>query len=129
MRQTKVDQDLEAREEAFADDPERARAIACARRFKSSWLELAECLVTVKKSGRFKEWGFESFEDYANKELRLRPETVDKLTGSYSFLQRRAPSVIERDGVAKSIPSYQAIDFLRRAEIFESPQRALWLRH
>ncbi len=116
MRQTQVDQDLELREEAFSSDPERANAIACARRFKSSWLELAEVLVSVKKSGRYSEWGYSSFEDYAGKELRLRPETVDKLTGSYAFLHRKAPTVLERDGVAKSIPSYQAIDFLRRAE-------------
>lgn len=116
MRQTKVDQDLEAQEEAFASDPDRARAIACARRFKSSWLELAEILVAIRKSNQYKEWGHESFEAYASKELHLRPETVDKLTGSYAFLHRRAPAVLERDGVAKSIPSYQAIDFLRRAE-------------
>ena len=41
---------------------------------------------------------------------------MDKLTGSFVFLQRRAPDVLTRDGTSARIPSYQAVDFLRRAE-------------
>jgi hypothetical protein len=70
----------------------------------------------VKKNHRWRAWGHETFEAYAMKELRLRGETVDKLTGSYAFLKKRAPHVFDRDGVEAPIPSYQAIDFLRRAE-------------
>ncbi len=67
--------------------------------------------------------GFESFEEYAKKELHLRQETVDKLTGSFVFLQKRAPEVLRRDGISASIPSYQAVDFLRRAESQEDAPR------
>lgn len=124
MIRTKTDAEMAGEEVAFADsDPERAEIIARARRFKSSWIELAEALVEVKRSGRFRDWGYEDFDTYAKKELRLRQETIDKLTGSYSFLKRRAPQVLERDGVAHEIPSYQAIDFLRRVEEKEDAPR------
>ena len=81
---------------------------------------------TVRKGGRFKKWGYPAFEDYTKKELHLRQETVDKLTGSYSFLQRSAPDVLSRNGVGAPIPSYQSVDFLRRAEEKEgAPVQAL----
>jgi hypothetical protein len=120
MARTKTEEALEAAERTHADDPERADLLARARRFKASWLELAEALSAVRRSGQWKQWGYASFEDYTRKELHLRQETVDKLTGSYVFLQRRAPEVLQRDGVAAPVPSYQAIDFLRRAEETEA---------
>jgi hypothetical protein len=123
MKPTKVDAALAAAQEEHANDPERAELLARARRFKSSWLELAESLTAAKRSGVWTRWGFESFEDYARVELHLRPETVEKLTGSFSFLQRRAPSILDRDGVRAPIPSYQAVDFLRRVEEDEDVPR------
>lgn len=113
---TKIDSELADAERTHSNDPERAELIARTRRFKASWLELAEALTHVRKNDTWRRWGFETFEQYAVRELKLRQETVDKLTGSYAFLQRRAPAVLRRDGISESIPSYQAIDFLRRAE-------------
>lgn len=126
MIKTKVDAELADAEVQHQNDPERAELIARTRRFKASWLELAEALTHVRKHETWKNWGFETFEGYASSELKLRQETVDKLTGSYAFLQRRAPSVLKRDGVIDAIPSYQAVDFLRRAEEKEdAPQEAV----
>ena len=119
MQRTKTDAALAEAERAHTDDPERAEVLARARRFKASWIELAESLSSVKRSGHWKNWGYDSFEAYAKGELRIRQETADKLTGSYSFLKRRAPSVLERDALEERIPSYQAVDFLRRAEASE----------
>jgi hypothetical protein len=116
MNRTKTDAALAAAAEAHADDPERVEALERARRFKSSGIQLAEVLTEVRRNGHWDRWGYASFEAYTKGELHLRPETVDKLTGSYQFLQRRAPEVLGRDGVKTPIPSYQAIDFLRRAE-------------
>jgi hypothetical protein len=116
MHPTKTDAALADAEVAHADDPERAELVRRARRFKASWIELAEALTQVKRNGRWREWGFDSIEAYARAELRLKPETVDKLTGSYSFLQRRAPAVLSRDALHEPFPSYQSVDFLRRAE-------------
>jgi hypothetical protein len=123
MHRTKTDAALADAEAAHADDPERADLLRRARQFKASWIELAEALTRTKRNGRWKAWGYESFEAYAKGELRIRHDTVDKLTGSYTFLQRRAPNVLDRDAVRDPVPSYQAVDFLRRAEASSSAPR------
>jgi len=117
MEQTNVDRALAALEEQHADDPERVELLRRTRRFKASWLELGEALAEVKRGKTWERWGYESFEAYAKAELKLRMETVEKLTGSYMFLHKRAPEVLRRDPLGEqAMPSYQAIDFLRRAE-------------
>jgi hypothetical protein len=126
MYRTKTEAALAEAETAHADDPERAQLLSRARRFKASWIELAEALTQAKRGRRWKEWGYDSFEAYAKNELRLKEETVDKLTGSYSFLKRRAPTVLARDAIREPIPSYEAVDFLRRAEAnTEAPRDAV----
>ena len=79
MHRTKTDAALADAERAHMDDPERAEVLARARRFKASWIELAEALSSVKRSGRWKQWGYESFEAYAQGELRIRQATAEKL--------------------------------------------------
>jgi hypothetical protein len=116
MARTKVEASLAAAEETHAGDPERAELLRRARHFKTSWIELAEALSLARRRGDFTRWGYSSFEEYTRRELFLRQETVDKLTGSFLFLKKRAPEVLSRDGLARPIPSYQAVDFLRRAE-------------
>ena len=116
MKASKVDQELAQAQSSHDDDPARATVIACARRFKSSWIELAEALIDVRRDNSWKGWGYSSFDDYTRLELRPKRETVDKLTGSYAFLQRRAPAVLDRNGLDEPIPTYQSVDFLRRAE-------------
>lgn len=113
---TKVDQALQAAAEEHSDDPERVELLHRARRFKASWIELAEGLTAARRHGSWKRWGYASFEEYAKSELHLRAETVDKLTGSFQFLKANAPDVLRRDGMNAPIPSYQSVDFLRRAE-------------
>jgi CRISPR/Cas system CSM-associated protein Csm2 small subunit len=116
MEQTNVDRALAALEEQHADDPERVELLRRTRRFKSSWLQLGEALAEVKRGKTWEKWGYESLEAYAKAELKLRMDTVEKLTGSYMFLHKSAPEVLRRDPLASHLPSYQAIDFLRRAE-------------
>ncbi len=113
---TKLDAALAAAERRHASDPERAELIARTRRFKASWIELAEALTAAQKAQRYTAWGYPSFEEYYRKELHLKASTVTKLTGSYAFLRKSAPEVLERDGVSQEIPSIASIDFLRRAE-------------
>src|ERR1700742_1913499 len=107
MTRTKTDAILEAAEAAFSDDPERAQLMAKVRRFKASWFELGEALLDIRKSDRYRDWGYATFEDYAKKELHLRQDTVDKLTGSFAFLRKRAPEVLTRDPRERPIPTYQ----------------------
>jgi hypothetical protein len=111
-----TDERLAAAEAAHESDPERADMIARVRRFKASWYELGSALTELRHTERYKEWSFKDFEDYCRRELHLKRETADKLTGSYAFLRRAAPEVLQRDGRQAPIPSYQAVDFWRRAE-------------
>jgi hypothetical protein len=116
MPRTKTDDVLRAAEIHHAHDPERAELIARVRRFKASWFELGESLTEVKRAEGFKKWGYSSFEDYCQKELHLKRDTADKLTGSFAFLRKSAPDVLRRDGRDGPIPNFHAVDFLRRAE-------------
>ncbi len=113
---TKVDAALAAAERRFANDPERAELIARTRRFKASWIELAEALTTCQRSQRYTAWSFASFEEYYRKELHLKTSTVNKLVGTYAFLRKSAPEVLERDGIIHEFPSIQNIEFLQKAE-------------
>src|SRR5262245_27100628 len=97
MHQTNVDRALAALDEKHADDPERAELLRRTRRFKASWLELAEGLAEVKRGKTWERWGYDSFDSYTKGELKLRPDTVEKLTGSFLFLHKRAPEVLRRD--------------------------------
>lgn len=115
MQQTNVDRALAALEEQHADDPERASMLRLTRRFKASWLELGEALTEVKRNKTWERWGHDSFESYAKNELKLRLDTVEKLTGSYMFLHKRAPEVLRRDPL-EALPTMKAIDYLRRVE-------------
>ncbi len=91
MARTKVDDALADAERSHKDDPERAELIRRARRFKASWLELAEELTSARRRERWRGWGYDSFESYVRSELHLKPETADKLTGSYVYLSGRRP--------------------------------------
>jgi len=82
MAKTKIDAALAEAEREHEGDPERADLLRRTRRFKASWIELAEALTESRRRGDFRRWGYESFEDYTRRELYLRQETVDKLTGS-----------------------------------------------
>lgn len=115
MEPTNVDRALAALEEQHADDPQRANLLRLTRRFKSSWLELGEALAQAKRNKTWESWGYDSFETYAKTELKMRADTVEKLTGSYMFLHKRAPEVLQPDRL-EALPTYQAIDYLRRVE-------------
>ena len=114
---TKTDRQMEDRMLAVADDPERADTLAKARLFKRTWLELADALARVQKNGSWQRWGFTDFASYCRKELHLRASTVDKLLGSYRFLESSAPKVIERARVEphSPIPSQAAVEFVQKA--------------
>lgn len=126
MRRTKTDQQLADAEARASDDPERQELLRRTRAFKASWIELAEALADVRRDSTWKRWGHDSFESYTRRELKLRAATVDKLLGSFAFLRKRAPEVLERDGTTMPIPTYQSVDFLRRAsEEGEAPEETV----
>ena len=115
---TKTDRQMEDRMLAVAGDPVRADTLAKARAFKRTWLELAEALSGCSERKLWENWGFSDFDSYCRKELHLKGSTVQKLLGSYRFLETSAPRVIERartDHYESPIPSMATVDFVQRA--------------
>jgi hypothetical protein len=106
---------LEARAhelEAEGADPRRVELLRRARRFKRSWIEMAEALVEVRVTRAYEAWGYPEFYAYCAGELLLKRRTVEKLTGSYNTIKRHAPDVLEGDG---EVPSFDSVDYFTRA--------------
>lgn len=106
------------------------------KRFRSSWVELAEALSLVHQSKDHAAWGYPDFSDYCRKELKLTPNTVNKLVASYRYLSTSNPQVLKRDGIAQRIPTVEAVQLLRTTaercglgefgtEVLESVQKSI----
>jgi hypothetical protein len=88
--------------------------------FKRSWLELAQHLAEVRKKSLFTEWGFRTFEAYAQHELHIRRDTAQKLVRSFDFLATFEQPTLEafrQDD--RALPDYRSLDIL--AEARENP--------
>jgi hypothetical protein len=93
----------------------RYQALATARRFKSSWVELGEKLLQIQKSGQFRDWGYDSFEDYCTREIRIKKPTAQKLTLAYRYLEKDEPELLVRQTELKPLPDYRSVELLRQA--------------
>lgn len=98
----------------------RYHVLASARQFKSSWVELGEWLLKVKREGLHQEWGYQDFIDYCRKEVRIQQPTAEKLTQAYRYLAQREPELLRQGKDLQPFPDYRSIDLLRQAE--EQPQ-------
>ncbi|HEU4384440.1 MAG TPA: hypothetical protein VFR85_13215 [Anaeromyxobacteraceae bacterium] len=106
---------IAARIEDLPEGSLRRRVLEGARRFKSSWVEMARLLSQVRRQETWREWGFATFERYCQAELFLRKQTVDKLTASYGFLERHEPE-LARAREPRGAPPFEVIEVLSRAE-------------
>ena len=112
---SKVVSRLAAQIEELPEGSFRRKVLESARRFKSTWVELARLLAQVRAEEAWREWGHPSFEAYCTRELFLTRATAEKLTMSYGFLERREP-VIARAREARETPPFEVIEVLSRAE-------------
>ena len=101
--------------ERTGDDPVRLDVVQRAQRFKRSWVDLADALTRLRQNRAYERWGYADLQEYCSSELAIRGATVDKLLLSFATVQRHAPEVLKRDGVARDIPSIDAVDFFSRA--------------
>lgn len=102
----------------------RFEVLDVARRFKTSWVELGGKLYEVRRKKLYEQWGYGKFDEYCNREIRIKPRTATKLTTSYAFLKNEDPAVLKRDGVVRPVPDVQVVDMLRRARERETlPER------
>jgi len=93
----------------------RYQVLATAKRFKSSWVELGEKLLQIQKTGEFHEWGYDSFEDYCSREIRIKKPTAQKLTLAYRYLEKDEPELLARQTELKPLPDFRSVDLLRQA--------------
>lgn len=115
---SKVNERLEQRAanlEAAGADPRRVELLRRARRFKRSWIEMAEALLEVEVTRAYEDWGFSDIHDYCAKELFIQRKTADKLMTSYATVQSHAPAVLDpRED--REVPTIDAVDYFTRAE-------------
>jgi len=112
---TKGEQHIEQLMQNLDPGSDRYRVLDSARQFKASWVDLGEQLVTVNHNNLFTEWGYNSFEEYCSREIRIRKQTAQKLTLAFGFLQRKEPALLNREDL-RPAPDYRSVDLLRRAE-------------
>lgn len=117
---TKTTRALEERMKQVPQGSLRYQVLAHALDFKNAWIDLGAHLTKVRDGFTFQEWGYDDFDTYCQKELQIRKATADKLTATYSFMQRREPDLLlraQRDpGARASIPDFDVIHVLSRAE-------------
>lgn len=91
-----------------------------AKGFKTSWVELGRSLYSVWRDKLYKEWGYNSFDNYTSKEIGIRKQTAMKLLKSYYFLEKEEPQYLRKEyyeeANANLVPTYEAIDVLRLAK-------------
>jgi len=95
---------------------DRYQVLDKAKRFKSSWVELGEKLLQVSTKGRFREWGYQNFEEYCVQEIRIKRGTAEKLTMAYRFMEKEEPQLLSAREELKPLPDYRSIDLLRKAK-------------
>lgn len=89
------------------------------RDFRNAWVNMGKLLVKVKTDRAFKEWGYNSLEQYAKVELGLKKPTVDKLTNSMAYLKNNEDRIynqIENGTPPAELPNYESLDVLFRAD-------------
>jgi hypothetical protein len=114
-KKSKGSQHIEQLMQQLEPDSERYRVLATARQFKSSWVELGEWLARISRDNSFADWGYETFEDYCAKEIRIRRQTAEKLLLAFRFLERKEPGLLEKSS-ERPLPDYRSVDLLRQAD-------------
>lgn len=94
---------------------DRYQVLETAKRFKSSWVELGEQLMMVRNRGLFQQWGYENFEDYCSREIRIKKPTAQKLVLAYNYMEKNEPELVARRSELKPLPDFRSVDLLRQA--------------
>lgn len=116
MTRRKSRAEVEIEEQLATLDPSSVRyqVLEAARDFKAAWIELGRRLTVAREDEGWKAWGYSSFEAYCRRELRLRRDTANKLTRSYSFLRDHEPTALEECST-RELPPLDVVDLLSRA--------------
>ncbi len=126
--ETQSVQDMAARLRSLEPGTQRFIVLQSAIDFKRSWIHLAKHLAHVRNAGAYREWGYRTFEAYAQHELHLRRETCQKLVRSYDFLNSHERPLLDQAERAPRpgdptydqsepipLPNFHALDILAEA--------------
>lgn len=100
-------------------DEVRGHVSQATRDFKDSWRNLAEALHVVWTQKLYRNWGYDTFDHYTAKEVRVRKHTAMKLIRSYMFLEREEPAWLQRGKDESSqdmTPTFEMVNELQRAK-------------
>ena len=111
--QTRAEQQIEQLLEQLEPGSDRYTVLSSAKNFKSSWVDLGRLLKQVRGSRLYSDWGYDSFEDYCSREIRIRRQTADKLTMAFHYLEKNQPKLVEDP--LRPLPDYRSIDLLQQA--------------
>jgi len=90
--------------------------------FKNSWRNLAQALFTVFNDKLYRNWGYDKFDQYTEKEVHIRKHTVMKLIRSYAFLEKEEESLYitdeteDKSSTDRPSLTLEAADILRKAK-------------
>lgn len=120
MEKNKSIHRLESQMKELSPESLRYRVLEVAKGFKSSWIELGQCLYTVYKDKLYRDWGHATFESYCAREIGIRQPTAVKLLRSYSFLEKEEPDYLKeraKNGHSPAeLPSFESVNALRLAK-------------
>lgn len=118
-KRSRTEAEMEAHLRALDPSSERYHILAAARDFKAAWVALGDHLTRVRESMAYTGWGHATFEAYCLRELKIRRDTAEKLTRSYTFLRDHEPAVLHehnRQGYhEREMPPLDVVDLLSRA--------------
>ena len=106
---------IEARLAELEPGSPRYEVLRSARDFKAAWIDLGEKLTMVLEQKLYDDWGYSTYEEYCEEELRIRKGTAYKLTRSYSFLRDNEPQILSQNTITATVPQYEVADLLRQA--------------
>ena len=90
--------------------------------FKNSWRNLAQALFTVFTDKLYRNWGYDKFDQYTEKEVHIRKHTAMKLIRSYAFLEKEEESLYiadeteDKSSTDRPSLTLEAADILRKAK-------------
>ena len=119
-KKTKSIHRIEEQMGSLSPETLRYRVLESSKNFKTSWIELGQCLYAVYKDKLYRDWGHSSFDVYCAKEIGIRQQTAVKLLKSYYFLEKEEPGYLKKQSREErkptEAPAFESVNALRLAK-------------
>ena len=106
---------MESKLQSLEPSSFRFQVLSVAKDFKAVWVRMGELLTKVRESRQYEQWGYASFEAYCRREVRVRQDTANKLTRSFSFVRDHEPEALKEEQ-ERELPPLDVVDLLSRAK-------------